>query len=246
MRFYAIGDIHGHLDKLHGVHDLIAADRLATGDPAAPVVHLGDFADRGPDVRGVLDFLIDGIAAGQPWICLKGNHDRMMEHYLRSPEQPDPLRDDLHWLQDIIGGRETLASYGVDVSLDRNERDIHADATALVPPAHRAFLQALPNHHHAGAVYFCHAGIRPGVPLPDQVEDDLVWIRREFHDAADDHGALIVHGHTPVDRVTHYGNRLNLDTGAAYGRALSVAVIEGHEVAQLTPTGRKPLPPSSW
>lgn len=246
MRFYAIGDIHGHLDKLQAVHALIGADRLVTGDADAPVVHLGDFADRGPDVRGTLDHLIDGIAAGRPWICLRGNHDRMMAHYLRRPEEPDPLRYDLHWLQDIIGGRETLASYGVDVALDRPERDIHDQATALVPPEHRRFLENLPNFHHADGVYFCHAGVRPGVPLTDQSEDDLVWIRREFHDSPDDHGALIVHGHTPVDTVTHYGNRLNLDTGAAYGGPLSAVVIEDGQVAELTASGRAPISPSSW
>lgn len=244
MRFYAIGDIHGHLDKLRGVHALIDADRRVTGDVQAPVVHLGDFADRGPNVRGVLDYLIDGIAGGAPWICIRGNHDRMMAHYLRTPEEPDPLRYDLHWLQDIIGGRETLASYGVESSLERPELDIHADAAANVPHRHRQFLEDLPTFHHADGVYFCHAGIRPGVPLDAQVEDDLVWIRREFHDATGDHGALIVHGHTPVDQVTHYGNRVNLDTGAAYGKALSVVVIEDRQVFQLTETGRVAVNPA--
>lgn len=246
MRFYAIGDIHGHLQRLQTVHDLIEADRRATGDAAAPVVHLGDFADRGPDVRGVLDHLIQGVAAGRPWICLRGNHDRMMAHYLRQPQAPDPLRYDLHWLQDIIGGRETLASYGVDVAFDRPEAAIHAEACAKVPPTHIAFLDGLANFHHAGGVYFCHAGIRPGLPLEAQIEDDLLWIRREFYESRADHGALIVHGHTPVDTVTHYGNRLNMDTKAAYGGPLSVAVIEGDSVFQLTAAGRVPVLPSSW
>ena len=85
--------------------------------------------------------------------------------------------------------------------------------------------------------------IRPGVPLDAQAEDDLLWIRRPFLDDPRDHGALVVHGHTPVDRVTHYGNRLNIDTGAGYGRTLSAVVIEGDRVWLLGPGGRQPVLP---
>lgn len=233
MRSYAIGDIHGHLTHLWQVHDWIAADRAHCGDNEAPVVHVGDFADRGPDVRGVLNYLMLGMRDGRPWVCLKGNHDRMMAHFLRAPSERDPLRDDLHWLEDRIGGRPTLASYGVDVSADRPLADIHAEARAKVPVAHRNFLEALPASYQRGGAFFCHAGIRPGVALAQQTEDDLVWIRKEFHDDPRDHGALVVHGHTPVEAVTHYGNRLNLDTGAAYGGPLSVVVIEDDQVFRL-------------
>ena len=245
MRSYAIGDIHGHRDKLVHAHALIAADRVRCGDRDAPVVHLGDYADRGPDVRGTLDLLIRGVEAGEPWICLKGNHDRMMAHFLRAPEEPDPLRGDLHWLRDIVGGRETLGSYGVDSSPDRPDTDIHHDAHATVPKTHRDFLETLPAFWTHGAVFFCHAGIRPGIALDAQVEDDLVWIRREFHESPADHGALIVHGHTPIGQATHYGNRLNLDTGAGYGKPLSTAVIEGRAAFLLTESGRIPLPENS-
>ncbi|MHC0051931.1 metallophosphoesterase [Actibacterium sp. D379-3] len=238
MRTYAIGDIHGHLDKLHAVHGWIDRDKAQTGDAQAPVVHVGDLVDRGPDVPGVLDFLIAGQAAGAPWVVLKGNHDRMMWHFLQAPPQPDPLRDDLHWLQDNIGGRQTLAGYGIDVSRKRRAEEIHAEARAVVPQAHMTLLGGLPTHFRLDSVYYCHAGIRPGVPLADQAEDDLVWIRGEFHNDRRDHGALIVHGHTPVDEVTHYGNRLNLDTGAAYGGPLSAVVIEDGTVWKITAAGR--------
>jgi serine/threonine protein phosphatase 1 len=92
-------------------------------------------------------------------------------------------------------------------------------------------------------VVFVHAGIRPGVALADQTEDDLLWIRSDFLDDTRDHGVLVVHGHTVVDTPTHYGNRLNLDSGAAYGGPLTVAVIEGSDVFHLTPAGRVPLRP---
>jgi serine/threonine protein phosphatase 1 len=76
------------------------------------------------------------------------------------------------------------------------------------------------------------------VPLDLQVEDDLIWIRGEFLDSTADHGALVVHGHTPVEAVEHHANRLNIDTGAGYGHPISAVVIEGHDVWQLTETGR--------
>jgi len=89
--------------------------------------------------------------------------------------------------------------------------------------------------------FFCHAGIRPGVPLDRQIEDDLIWIRADFLEAPDRHPKIIVHGHSPTDDVTHYGNRINIDTGAAYGKALSTVAIEGEEVFLLDASGRLPI-----
>lgn len=99
MRTYAIGDIHGHLALLDAAHARIAADRAATGDAAAPVVHLGDLVDRGPDSPGVIARLMEGIAAGEPWVVLKGNHDALFALFLDDPGAQDPgLRPDLSWL----------------------------------------------------------------------------------------------------------------------------------------------------
>lgn len=244
MRVYAVGDIHGQLALLREVHGLIAADRAETGDHAAPVVHVGDLVDRGPDSRGVMDLLIGGQERGQPWIVLKGNHDRMFEGFLGDPDHYDPgLRAGLHWIDPRLGGADTLASYGIGGAGERSLLDLHAEAVAKVPAAHRAFLRGLPLMHRLGDLVFVHAGIRPGVPLAAQSEDDLVWIRREFLDDPRDHGALIVHGHTPVETVTHYGNRLNLDTGAGYGRALSAVVFEAGRAWQLSPGGRSEILP---
>ncbi len=113
-----------------------------------------------------------------------------------------------------------------------------------MPAHHRAFLAGLPCNHRAPGLFFAHAGIRPGVPLDRQTEDDLCWIRGPFIDDPRDHGALIVHGHTPVDRVTHYCNRVNIDTGAGHGRALSVIVIEDGEVLELLPGGCRRIVPT--
>lgn len=240
MHLYAIGDIHGQLDLLRSAHDLIADDMALHG--SGQVVHVGDLVDRGPDSRGVLDFLIEGLAQGQDWVVLKGNHDRMFARFLRNPWEPEPgLRADLSWLHPRLGGPDTLRSYGVANAGDRPIDKVHAEAVAAVPRAHLDFLAARPTLHLAGETAFVHAGIRPGLPLEDQAETDLVWIREPFLSEGTSFGPLIVHGHTAIDAATHYGNRLNLDSGAAYGGPLSAVVIEGREAALLTPQGRRPL-----
>jgi serine/threonine protein phosphatase 1 len=243
-RTYAIGDIHGHLPLLEGVHARIAADRAETGDHDAPVIHLGDLVDRGPDSRGVLQYLIDGIAAGQPWQVLKGNHDRMFTRFLRDPWEPEPgLRAELSWLHPRLGGAATLASYGVRNAGDRPIAPVHAEALAAVPQAHADFIDSRPTWLQRGDVVYVHAGIRPGVAMADQTETDLVWIRDGWLTDTTDHGFLVVHGHTALDEPTHYGNRVNIDSSAAYGGPLTAIVVEGREVFVLTEDGRRPLRP---
>lgn len=243
MHLYAIGDIHGHLGLLSAAHDLVAADMARHG--TGQVVHVGDLADRGPDSRGVIDFLIRGLAEGRDWVILKGNHDRMFCRFMAAPHEPEPgLRAELSWLHPRLGGADTLASYGVANAADRPVAKVHADAMAAVPQAHIDFLAARPTLHRAGDAVFVHAGIRPGVALEDQTETDLVWIREPFLSYAESFGPLIVHGHTALDQATHYGNRLNIDSSAAYGGPLSAVVIEGREAALLTPQGRKKLWPA--
>ena len=240
MHLYAIGDIHGHLSRLQAVHDLIAKDMARYGQ--GPVIHIGDLVDRGPDSRGVIDFLIAGIAEGRDWVVLKGNHDRLFTRFLGNPNHHDSrLWPELSWLHPRLGGATTLASYGVANAADRPVDKVHADARQAVPVAHLDFVARLPLYHQAGETLFVHAGIRPGVALEDQTENDLVWIREPFLIEPASFGPLVVHGHTTIDKVTHYGNRLNLDSGAAYGGPLSAVVIEGREAALLTPSGRRTL-----
>ena len=242
MRLYAIGDVHGHLDLLRDALDRIDADRARTGDHAAPVVQIGDLVDRGPDSRGVVQYLMELTARDARVTVLKGNHDNMFALFLEDPPRPDPrLRTDLTWLHPRLGGRETLASYGVDPDLPPDQ--MHAAATRAVPPAHRTFLDALPLSKRLDDSLLVHAGIRPGFPLEAQDPEDLYWIRQEFLDDRRDHGALVIHGHTPVEQVEHRGNRLAIDTGAAYGGPLSAVVVEGRQVFLLTPDGRQDIRP---
>ncbi|MBF9036296.1 serine/threonine protein phosphatase [Rhodobacterales bacterium HKCCE2091] len=238
MTLYAIGDIHGQYDKLRRAHDRVAADRAREGTEDAELVHIGDLVDRGPDSAGVIG-LLAGLAADDPRvIVLRGNHDHMFHEFLTEPAEAPTVRGRFHYLSKNIGGRETLASYRVpgwrDESLFRNARQ-------TVPEDHRAFLAALPYTHRAGECLFVHAGIRPGIALEDQDPMDLIWIRDEFLWDTADHGPLVVHGHTPAERVEHWGNRLNLDTGAGYGGPVSAVAIEGRRVFLLTDTGREPI-----
>jgi serine/threonine protein phosphatase 1 len=235
-RIYAIGDIHGQLDRLAACHRLIAADRDRTGDRSAPVVHLGDLVDRGPDSAGVIAFLM----AGPPeWRTILGNHDAMFLRWMADPHDSDPnLNPAYTWLHEKLGGTNTLDSYGVAEGPAMWDR-----ARAQVPQAHLDWLAALPLTVETPDLLFVHAGIRPGVPLTAQDPQDLIWIRRPFLDDTRDHGRLIVHGHTPVGVPTHFGNRVDLDTGAGYGHDLTVAVFEGRDCALLSPFGRIALPP---
>ncbi|MEL6883363.1 MAG: metallophosphoesterase family protein [Pseudomonadota bacterium] len=235
---YAIGDIHGQKAELDRVLGLIQAD----GGPDAHIVFLGDYTDRGPDSRGVIDTLIDGRDTSRNWTFLKGNHDRMFEWFMEIPPRADPyMMVELYWLHERLGGNMTLASYGVDAAGDRREKDVHKDALAAVPHAHLQFLKSLELTHEVGDLLFVHAGIRPGVPIKDQTDEDLLWIRREFHDHTGMHPKLIVHGHTPVREATHYGNRINLDSAAGYGEPLTAAVFERGKAWRLTERGRVPL-----
>ena len=249
-RTYAIGDVHGHLDQLTRAHARISADRARTGDDGASVVHLGDLVDRGPESAEVVEYLLMGQAAGAPWITLKGNHDHMFALFLGDATAHDPgLRLDLTWLDPRLGGLDTLASYGVGIDAGagagRDLADLWREAKARVPAAHRAFLAALPLCHRTRAAFLVHAGVRPGVPLDAQAPGDMMWIRQPFLDDPRDHGALVVHGHTVIDGPRHYGNRVNLDTGAGYGRGLTAAVIEGRDVWVLGDEGRIPLHPDA-
>ena len=244
MRTYAIGDIHGRLHLLHAAHERVARDREETGDRTAPIVHVGDLIDRGAKSADVVELILRGIEAGEPWVVLKGNHERMFTRFLEDPSQQDPmLRSDYDWLHPRLGGLDTLASYGVSNPQGRSPGDVQAEALEKVPEDHRVFLANLPTHLRRGELFLVHAGIRPGVPLDAQTEDDMTWIRAPFLNDTRDHGPLIVHGHSPVDEPSNYGNRLNIDTGAAYGGPLTAVVIEGREVWELTDAGRVRLPP---
>tara|TARA_R110002049_G_scaffold44333_6_gene130206 strand:+ start:63744 stop:64472 length:729 start_codon:yes stop_codon:yes gene_type:complete len=237
---YAIGDIHGQAAELSRVLDLIESD----GGPDARIVFLGDYTDRGPDSCAVLNTLANGQLQGRNWSFLMGNHDRMFNWFLEdSPRHDAHLPVALYWLHERLGGDTTLRSYGLKVTDKRRLSDIHAEARSAIPSSHVTFMRGLKLHHEVEHLFFAHAGIRPGVALADQSEHDLLWIRDEFHAVTAPHPKLIVHGHTPVKSASHHGNRINLDTGAGYGKPLTAAVFEATDCWVLTAQGRNRLRP---
>ena len=238
MTIYAIGDIHGHLDKLERAHARVEADRAREGTQNADLIHVGDLVDRGPDSAGVIAYLMD-LSKSDPRVrTLRGNHDQLFVDFLTQDLETCRANGTLRWTDAIIGGRDTLASYGVQ---NWFKSAAHREARRQVPAEHIAFMSGLPLTHHTGDCLFVHAGIRPGIALSDQDPEDLIWIRHEFLGSSVDHGPLVVHGHTPTEEVEHHGNRLGIDTGAAFGGALSAVAIEGRDAFLLTETDRIPI-----
>ena len=230
MRIYAIADIHGQLEMLEVAHRRISDDRARTSDEKAPVVHLGDLVDRGPDSKGVIDFLIEGEEAGAPWIVLKGNHDRMFQGFVATDGHHDPrLRRDLTWLDPRLGGEETLASYGVKRHWYSRRDALHRAAREKVPQTHVDFLGRLRLYHATPELLFVHAGIRPGVAPEKQNIADLLWIRDQFLDSNANHGHIVVHGHSVAFRPEIRHNRIGIDTGAYATGILSCVVLEGED-----------------
>ena len=241
---YGIGDIHGDFDQLLTILDRISLDRDENSVERYKIIFIGDLVDRQDDSKAVIDFLLKNMDQGAPWLVLKGNHDRMFSLFVDDPHRQDPkLRTDLTWLNPRLGGLTTLASYGVDIIRDQDPDRLHEEALRLVPQSHRDFLRDLAPYYETDKFFFAHAGVNPEYPLDQQSEDDLIWIRKPFHEHKQPFEKIIVHGHTPVDQVTHYGNRINIDTGAAYGKALSAIVIDGEEVFVLGENGREALVP---
>jgi serine/threonine protein phosphatase 1 len=222
-RAYAVGDVHGHLDRLLQVHDAIGADMRARPCGDAVVVHLGDYIDRGPDSAGVVAHLLAGPPApGMAVVNLMGNHEAMLLAAL----QDDSAGAVDDWLSN--GGLDSLRSWGIPV------RGQVRDWAGLLPPGHLRFLQGLLPHWSCGGALFVHAGVRPGVPLAEQAPDDLLWIREAFLRwrgtmLPETPDALVVHGHTPSPQPELRPNRLGLDTGAGRGGPLTCAVLEGME-----------------
>jgi serine/threonine protein phosphatase 1 len=237
---YAVGDIHGQLEQLEEALRRIEAD----GGPDARVVFLGDYVDRGPESAGTLARLRAGLAEGRPWHCLLGNHDLMFLRFVREGQQHDRrILSGNGWLTPPLGGRATLASYGVDPAPGRPLEEIAAEAARRVPEADLAFVESLPRRLDTPARLFVHAGVRPGVPLDRQDPEDLVWIRDGFLEHPAPWPKLVVHGHTALPEPAHFGPRVDLDGGAGYGRELFPAVFEGERVWLLNARGRRRLLP---
>ncbi|HWT60488.1 MAG TPA: metallophosphoesterase family protein [Rhizobium sp.] len=198
MRYtFAIGDIHGCIDPLDSI-----IDRIETYVSKGTVVFLGDYIDRGPDSRGVLDRLIAGPSDPWRWICLKGNHEDMMVAAYADSD------DRAVWLGN--GGLETEISFG-----------------GRVLPQHLQWATERPLMHVDRHRIFVHAGVDPAFPLERQTKRDLLWLRFPSGESSDYWGKHLVHGHTPsLSNPATTGNRTNIDSGCVFGGKLSCAVFD--------------------
>jgi serine/threonine protein phosphatase 1 len=224
IRIYAIGDIHGRADLLDQVLSSIDCDLSARPSPRAIHVFVGDYIDRGPDSRGVLDRLVER-AKSHELICLKGNHESFLIEFLKNPVVLDDWRQ--------FGGLETLISYGLAPSVRPDaatQMQLAADLERAMPSAHRRFLQDLKLSFTCGDFFFAHAGVRPGTPLAKQREDDVLWIREEFLSCKQEFGKIVIHGHTPVLEPDIRPNRINIDTGAFATGRLTCLILEHDEM----------------
>jgi serine/threonine protein phosphatase 1 len=219
-RLYVVGDIHGRLDLLDQLIEAIHGDANTYAGNSLTVT-LGDYIDRGPNSRGVIDRLLTNPFPGD-YIALKGNHEALLEKFLDQPESGT------QWRQ--LGGLETLHSFGIPVAalmMGLQFENAAEQLGATLSPERVKFLSSLKLSLTVGRFFLCHAGVRPGVPLDRQNEQDLLWIRDEFLNCEQDFGKIVVHGHTPIERPEVRPNRINIDTGAFATGRLTCLILEG-------------------
>lgn len=221
VRIYAMTDIHGCAHLLTQMLRVVDADVARSRPRYAIEVYMGDYVDRGPDSRSTLDILINRSHRSNT-VFLKGNHEVFLGNVLRNPSLLT------EWLR--VGGLYTLMSYGLPPSPSPDEKERHAlvrELARAMPRQHLEFLSKLPLTFTCGDFFFVHAGVRPGVPLAEQQEADLLWIREEFLQSQRNFGKYIVHGHTPVRSPELLENRANIDTGAYATGNLTLMTIQG-------------------
>ncbi len=219
-RVYAIGDVHGRLDLLEAAFRRIDADIALASAPRIVEITLGDYVDRGPSSRQVIDALIARQKRTR-LIAIKGNHEDLFASCLKDKKSLDT------WL--ALGCVPTLSSYGIKISHERNEDltlELADRLQKAIPQKHKDWLSGLPTSHSCGDFLFVHAGIRPEVPLDAQSERDLMWIRDDFLDSDALFEKFVVHGHTPVIKPDIRRNRANIDTGAYATNVLTCLRIE--------------------
>ena len=196
-KFFAIGDIHGNLSNLEQLMEEI---KPAFDLQQDTLVFLGDYIDRGPDSKGVVDFILQLRKDLPHVVCLKGNHEAMLLDWVLKGENYD--------LYLYNGGGATIRSYS-------------QEGTFALPQEHLDFFTSLLLYYETEHYIFVHAGLKGGIPLEEQDPHDLIWIRDEFILSPHDFGKIVVFGHTPLQRVFKASNKIGIDTGAVYGGTLT-------------------------
>lgn len=204
---FIIGDIHGCdvlLEKL--------MQEIAWDPETQRLIFLGDYIDRGPDPKRVVDLILELSERGTV-DCLMGNHEGLFIHFLSTGDPRFLLSN---------GGETTFRSYGIEDGIEVCE-----SAMSLIPAAHLDFYRSLQLFIELEDYVIVHAGLRPGVPLAEQSREDLLWIREPFLHSDYDFGKIVVFGHTPFWKPLIMDNKIGLDTGAVYGNRLTCLELPG-------------------
>ncbi len=203
-KIFAVGDIHGCYDKLIAMMKILPWNKN-NGDL---LVFIGDYVDRGPKSREVVEYLVRLKKQGGDFVFLKGNHEKMLlDYYI---EQKDQM------LYVANGGAETIASYV--------EGAIGSKAFVL-PEEHLDFLLSLSLFCECDDYIFVHAGLRDGVALPEQLEEDLLWIREEFIYSPYEWNKRVIFGHTALETPFVTPGKIGIDTGAVYHNKLTAVEL---------------------
>lgn len=211
QRIYAVGDVHGNLGELSTLIDFISQERPITEHDL--VVFIGDYIDRGPDSRGVIEYLRNFCQKNPNTICLQGNHEEMLLSFLGLSGEHGEF-----YLAN--GGTQCLESYGIDPTMERSE------IVRALPKPDIEFIKGLSVGVIVGNYILVHAGIRPEVPLEMQDPHDLRWIRHDFIKNQHRFGKTVVFGHTSFNELfIDLPYKLGIDTGIAYGNALSIVEL---------------------
>lgn len=206
-KIFAIGDIHGCFEKLRTLIEQIEFNKEEDS-----LIFLGDYIDRGPQSKDVIEYFLRLSQDGHNMVFLKGNHEAMFQNYLSGSDRFTFL---------INGGTETLDNY---------IRNIDQSQNTIIPPAHIEFFQSLRLYYETESYIFVHAGLAPKVPLNRQRERDLLWIRESFIHSTYDFGKIVIFGHTPFKEPFITKNKIGIDTGAVYGNKLTCIELPGQKI----------------
>ena len=200
-KIYAVGDIHGCLDKLKKL-----MDKIKPIDESDTLIFLGDYIDRGPDSKGVVECLLELKDTLRHLVCLRGNHEEMFLDYIQRQQK----NRDIYFLN---GGKSTLKSYGLRTHAPLDE--------SALPEGHLRFFKSLLYYYETEDYIFVHAGLRCGIPLAQQDKEDLVWMREDFFSGPCEFEKTVVFGHTPFRRPFMDACRIGIDTGAVFNGTLT-------------------------
>jgi serine/threonine protein phosphatase 1 len=212
-KLFAIGDIHGCVQKLRELIGLIAANPQKD-----TLIFIGDYIDRGNSNKEAVDYVLQSKKEFKNVVCLLGNHEQMLLSYLEGEDEEMYLYN---------GGKSTLSDYGIKISDSPDVRK------KKIPEEHLFFYQSLLPYHQTKDYIFVHAGLIPGISIDKQTIDDLLWVRYKFIDSDYDFGKRVIFGHTPMSNPLIMENKIGIDTGAVYGGKLTCLELPKVKIYQV-------------